>query len=69
MRQALAAGGRLDQACALAIAAYDIGCSYESERVRQAVRGFRASLNVRTGQRPVAELDDRLRADYAARAT
>ena len=70
--RALAAGGRMDQACALAIAAYDIGCSYESERVRQAVCSFRASLNVRTRQCPVAELaelDDRLRADYAARAT
>jgi transcriptional regulator with XRE-family HTH domain len=40
--RALAASDHLDQAFALAPAAYDIGCSYDSERVRQAVRNFRS---------------------------
>jgi hypothetical protein len=50
----LATGGDLDQACALAVTAYDIGCNYESERVRQAVREFRGSIDGRDG-RPGSE--------------
>jgi hypothetical protein len=45
--RALAASGHLDQACALALGAYEIGCSYDSERVRQAVRDFRSGLGTR----------------------
>jgi hypothetical protein len=42
--RSLAAGGHLEQACVLAVAAHDVGGTYHSERVRQAVREFRASL-------------------------
>ncbi len=65
----LATGGNLDQVCALAVAAYDVGSTYESERVQQAVRHFRASLGGRTTQRIVAELDDRLHSAYTIRST
>jgi transcriptional regulator with XRE-family HTH domain len=65
----LATGGHADQACTLAVAAYDVGATYESERVRQAVRDFRASLGSRAGQRITAELDDRLYRAYTARST
>jgi hypothetical protein len=59
----LATAGHLDQACKLAVAAYDIGHQYESERVQQAVRQFRTSLRPRLG--PVtAELDERLHTTY-----
>ena len=67
--RAVASGGHLDQACALAVAAYDIGCRYESERVCHAVRDFRASLGARAPQRITAELDDRLHSAYTNRAT
>jgi len=63
----LATGGDLDQACALAVTAYDIGCNYESERVRQAVREFRSSLDGRGGRRITAELDERLHSAYSQR--
>jgi transcriptional regulator with XRE-family HTH domain len=66
--RAIASGGHLDQACALAVAAYDIGCRYESERVCHAVRDFRASLGTRAPQRITAELDDRLHSAYTNRA-
>jgi transcriptional regulator with XRE-family HTH domain len=65
--RAVASGGQLDQACALAVAAYDIGCRYESERVCHAVRDFRASLGARAPQRITAELDDRLHSAYTNR--
>jgi hypothetical protein len=65
----LATGGNLDQACDLAVAAYDVGCSYESERVQQAVRQFRASLGGQAAPRITAELDDRLHSAYSARST
>jgi hypothetical protein len=66
--RATAAGGHLDQACALAVAAYDVGCHYDSERVRQAVRDFRASLGARAPRRVTAELDERLHSAYTNRA-
>jgi hypothetical protein len=66
--RSLATGGNLDQACALAVTAYDIGCNYESERVRQAVREFRASLDGRNGRHVTAELDERLHSAYSQRA-
>jgi hypothetical protein len=68
--RATASGGHLDQACALTLAAYDVGSQYESERVRQAVQDFRASLGSRAPQRVTAELDERLHSAYTAgRAT
>jgi hypothetical protein len=67
--RAVASSGHLDQACALAVAAYDIGCRYESERVCHAVRDFRASLGARAPQRITAELDDRLHSEYTNQAT
>jgi transcriptional regulator with XRE-family HTH domain len=67
--RAMAADGHLEQACALALAAFDIGCHYDSERVRQAVRDFRAGLDTRTARRVTAELDDRLHSTYTSRAT
>jgi transcriptional regulator with XRE-family HTH domain len=65
----LAIGGHLDQACDLAVAAYDVGGSYESERVQQAVRQFRASLGGQVASRVTAELDDRLYSAYTTRST
>src|SRR6266498_121411 len=65
--RALATSGQLEQACALALAAYDIGYGYDSERVRQAVRDFRASLGSRAPHRVTAELDERLHSAYATR--
>ena len=62
----LAIGGHLDQACALAVAAYDTGRAYESERVQQAVRQFRVALPAQAPRRVTAELDDRLRSAYSA---
>jgi transcriptional regulator with XRE-family HTH domain len=60
----LATGGHLDQACKLAVAAYDIGHDYKSERVQQAVRQFRAGLSPNPS-RVTAELDDRLGNAYS----
>jgi transcriptional regulator with XRE-family HTH domain len=65
----LATGGDLDQACALAVTAYDVGCNFESERVQQAVRQFRASLTGRNAQHITAALDDRLHSAYTTRST
>ena len=65
----LAIGSHLDQACDLAVAAYDVGCSYESERVQRAVRQFRASLGGQVAPRITAELDDRLHRAYTAGST
>ena len=66
--RATACDGHLDQACALALAAYDVGSQYDSERVRQAVHDFRASLGTRAAQRITAELDERLHSAYTGRA-
>jgi hypothetical protein len=66
--RATASDGHLDQACALALAAYDVGSQYNSERVRQAVHDFRTSLGTRAPQRVTAELDDRLHGAYTDRA-
>jgi len=52
----------------VAITAYDIGCGYESERVRQAVRDFRSSLGQNT-QRVTFDLDERLHSAYSPQAT
>lgn len=65
--RALAAAGHADQACALAANAYDIGRSYQSERVRQAVRDFRSHLGPSIPQRITAALDERLHSDYTTR--
>jgi hypothetical protein len=66
--RALATGGDLDQALALAVTAYDIGSGYESERVCQAVREFRASISAQpAGSRLTSELDDRLHRAYTPR--
>ena len=67
--RALAIAGNLDQACALAVTAYDIGCNYESERVRQAVREFRSGLNSRNEHRVTVELDERLHSAYKPRTS
>jgi hypothetical protein len=66
--RATACDGHLDQACALALAAYEVGSHYDSERVRQAVHDFRASLGPRAPQRVTAELDERLHSAYTGRA-
>ncbi len=65
---ALAASGDLDQACDLALSAYDVGCSYDSERVRQAVHNFRSCLGPRAPGRVTADLDAKLHSAYATRA-
>ena len=62
----LAAAGQLDQACALAVTAHDLGCTYDSERVRQAIREFRVGLGSR-GAHVTAELDERLHNAYTSR--
>jgi hypothetical protein len=67
--RALAADGQLDQACALALGAYEVGDSYDSERVRQAVRDFRSGLRGRAPQRVTAGLDERLYSAYTTRTT
>ena len=61
--RALAAAGDYTQACALAARAYDIGRSYGSERIRHAVRDFRADLGSSLGD-ATAKLDDQLYASY-----
>jgi hypothetical protein len=63
--RSVAADGHADQACVLALAAHEVGSSYDSERVRQAVRDFRSFLGPRVPQRITAELDDRLHGAYA----
>ena len=65
--RALATGGQLEQACALALAAYDVGCGYDSERVRRAVSDFRSSLGARAPHQVTAELDERLHSAYTTR--
>jgi transcriptional regulator with XRE-family HTH domain len=67
--RALAASGHLDQACSLALAAYEVGCSYDSERVRQAVRDFRYGPGTRAPHRLTADLDERLHSAYTTRTS
>jgi transcriptional regulator with XRE-family HTH domain len=62
----LAADGHPDRACELALAAFEVGSNYESERVRQALRDFRVFLGSRVPQRYTADLDDRLHSAYSA---
>jgi transcriptional regulator with XRE-family HTH domain len=61
----LAAAGHLDQACTQAAAALDVGIRLESERVRLAVREFRAGPASKAGRRLTAVLDDRLHDAYS----
>ena len=63
--RAVAADGQPDLACELAAAAHEVGCSYDSERVRHSVREFRSFLGSRVPQRITADLDDRLHGAYA----
>jgi transcriptional regulator with XRE-family HTH domain len=65
--RALAVSGQPERACAVALAAYNTGCNYESERVRQAVRDFRSSLSRSIPQHVTAELDDRLHTAYTGK--
>jgi hypothetical protein len=66
--RAAASDSHLDQACAFALTAYDVGCQYDPERVRQAVHEFRTSLGTRAPQQVTAELDERLHSAYTSRA-
>jgi hypothetical protein len=66
--RATASDGHVDQACALALAAYDVESQYDSERVRQAVHDFRASLGPKAPQRVTTDLDERLHSAYTDRA-
>jgi transcriptional regulator with XRE-family HTH domain len=59
----LAQAGHVDEACALAVDAFDTGRTYGSERVIRAVAAFRTQLGTRAG-RATARLDDRLYATY-----
>lgn len=67
--RALVAGGQLEQACALAVAAYDVAGTYDSERVRHAVRALRSNLGHQAPQRITGELDARLHSAYATEST
>jgi hypothetical protein len=48
------------------VTAHDLGCTYDSERVRQSVREFRVGLGSR-GAHITAELDERLHNAYTPR--
>jgi hypothetical protein len=61
--EVLAKSGQVDEACRVAAEAFDIGRTYDSERVTRAVASFRNSLGIRVG-RATAELDERLYATY-----
>ena len=50
-----------------ALGAYEIGSSFDSERVRQTVRDFRSGPGTRAPQRLTAELDERLYSAYTTR--
>lgn len=58
----LAARGRIERACTLAVSALDTGVAYGSERVVRAVADFRSGLG-QVGN-ATAELDDRLHSVY-----
>ncbi|MDM4719305.1 hypothetical protein QTQ03_06725 [Micromonospora sp. WMMA1363] len=55
--------GRVDEACKLAAEAFDVGQTYDSERVTRAVATFRNTIGARSS-RAVTELDERLYATY-----
>lgn len=59
----LAQSGNIDEACKVAIKAFDVGQAYDSERVTRAVADFRTTLGKRPG-RTAADLDDRLYGRY-----
>ncbi|MFY1690081.1 helix-turn-helix domain-containing protein [Plantactinospora sp. WMMB782] len=59
----LAQSGNLDEACRVAAEAFDVGKTYDSERVTRAVADFRNRLGKRSG-RAVAALDERLYSSY-----
>jgi transcriptional regulator with XRE-family HTH domain len=59
----LAQTGQTDEACTLAVAAFRVGQSYDSERVTRAVAVFRSSLGTGAG-RATAELDECLHTTY-----
>jgi transcriptional regulator with XRE-family HTH domain len=61
--EVLARSGKVDEACAVAVKAFDVGQTYDSERVIRAVAGFRNSLGSHAGRAP-AELDERLYGIY-----
>lgn len=61
--QLLAAGGHTDEACRVAVGAFDVGRRYGSERVLRAVGSFRKVLGAGIG-RVADELDDRLYGTY-----
>ncbi len=61
--EVLAQSGQVDEACRVAAEAFDIGQTYDSERVTRAVASFRNTLGTRAG-RATAELDERLYATY-----
>lgn len=63
--RALASAGRLEEACALAVAAFDVGQTLGSERTLAAVRRYRVGLTEAVaGSAAVRELDDRLASAY-----
>lgn len=55
--------GQIDEACRLAVTAFEVGHRYDSERVLRAVTIFRRRLGVRSS-RATAELDERMAAVY-----
>jgi hypothetical protein len=59
----LAQAGNVDEACRVAAKAFDVGQTYDSERVTRAVASFRNTLGTRAGH-ATAELDERLYATY-----
>jgi len=59
----LARSGNVDEACRIAVEAFDVGQAYHSERVTRAVAAFRNSLGAQSS-REVVELDERLYATY-----
>ncbi|GAA5038648.1 hypothetical protein [Actinopolymorpha pittospori] len=61
--RALVAADDVEQACRVAVDAYDAGRAIGSERARQAVRDFRAGLGS-VPARFTCELDDRLHNSY-----
>ena len=61
--EVMAQTGQVDEACRVAVEAFDVGLVYDSERVTRAVASFRKTLGSRAG-RATAELDERLYSTY-----
>lgn len=59
----LARAGNVDEACRVAVEAFDVGKTYDSERVLRAIAAFRNTLGTRAG-RATKELDERLYGTY-----